>query len=65
MEPVTWKHTFQKPTGATLRPPPSLPPMLPALRPGYSARSSLKVRCPEIIVETIDWRDMMSSRIAA
>jgi len=30
-----------------------------------SIRSSLKVRWPEIIVETMDWRDMMSSRIAA
>jgi hypothetical protein len=30
-----------------------------------SGRSSLKVRWPEIIVDTIDWRDMMSSRIAA
>jgi len=33
--------------------------------PAYSGRSSLKVRCPEIIVETIDWRDMISSRMAA
>lgn len=30
-----------------------------------SIRSSLNVRWPEIIVDTIDWRDMMSSRIAA
>ena len=29
-----------------------------------SGRSSLNVRWPEIIVETIDWRLMMSSRIA-
>lgn len=33
--------------------------------PVYSGRSSLKVRWPEIIVETIDCRDMISSRIAA
>ena len=32
--------------------------------PCQSARSSLNVRCPEIIVETMDCRDMMSSRIA-
>lgn len=30
-----------------------------------SGSSSLKVRTPETIVETMDWRDMMSSRIAA
>ena len=32
---------------------------------GYSGRSSLNVRCPEIMVETIDCRLMMSSRMAA
>lgn len=31
---------------------------------GQSGSSSLKVRTPLTIVETIDWRDMMSSRIA-
>lgn len=43
---------------------------LPAVRvgddwaTGQSGSSSLKVRTPLTIVETIDWRDMMSSRIA-
>ncbi|SON53958.1 hypothetical protein HDIA_0417 [Hartmannibacter diazotrophicus] len=32
--------------------------------PDHSGSSSLKVRWPEIIVETMLWRDMMSSRIA-
>lgn len=39
-------------------------PVACAARGGQSGRSSLKVRVPEIIVETMDWRDMMSSRIA-
>lgn len=63
--PHIWK--IEKPTTKTKRAQPSATPAQGrnSLRTYYSTRSSRKVRQPEMMVVTIDWRLMISSRIAA